>query len=78
MASDFDDMWYSIPGVEFLETDEVEYERDKLESLLDQFEASEHMTLQSFGDFWEFLDDFGMDVEDFPWDAFQEWYDARG
>ena len=68
----FDQFWVEIPGVEFLTPDETAHLQDMLNEAFD-VSINEHERLDENPLFLEFLEEFGMEIDDFPWEDFQEW-----
>jgi hypothetical protein len=71
-----DYLWYSIPGIEFLDEEERERAINLFEEFLDDA-THYHERPQDSLAWQEFMEMFGLDEGDFPWEEFREWYDAQ-
>lgn len=69
---EFNEFWYQIPGTEFLNESETSQLQDMLNEAFD-VSINEHERLDENPLFLEFLEEFGMEIDNFPWEAFQEW-----
>lgn len=72
-----DDLWQSIPGIEFLEGDERRQASDLFTGILADVEHEGIRPQQSV--YWDdFMDLFGFaeDGDAWDWDDFREWYDS--
>jgi hypothetical protein len=72
-----EDLWESIPGVDYLERDEFQEASTLFTLVLHDVEFG-HMRPQE-SDYWQdFLDFFGIDNDGdaWDWDDFRDWYDS--
>lgn len=71
---DREDLWYHVPGVEFLTNSEYAQAYPMFfQGLEDVKYGSSPQSSQHMQDFLEYM---GMTERDFPWDEFREWIQA--
>ena len=78
-ARDFYDhaetFWHQIPETEYL----IPSETEQIYPVFLDFlaDVNRGYSPEASDNFWQFLNYFGWEYEDFDWDNFREWYDGQ-
>lgn len=79
MAGDWfdhaEEFWHELPGTEYLIPGETEDIYPTFISFLEDVNLG--YAPEASQNFWDLLDFFGWEYEDFDWDDFRDWYDEQ-